>query len=89
MITRPLIRYHGGKFRLASWILQWLPPHRIYTEVYGGAASILLRKARSHGEVYNDIDGDIVNLFRVLRQSKDAARLAHVDADSNLTRRAD
>ncbi len=80
MITRPLIRYHGGKFRLASWILQWLPPHRIYTEVYGGAASILLRKARSHGEVYNDIDGDIVNLFRVLRQSKDAARLAQLCA---------
>ncbi|MDH4249361.1 MAG: DNA adenine methylase [Deltaproteobacteria bacterium] len=63
----PIIRYHGGKFRLAPWIIGHFPPHRIYTEAFGGAAGVLLQKPRSHGEVYNDLDGDVVTLFRVLR----------------------
>ena len=64
---RPALRYHGGKWMLAPWIISHLPAHRVYTEVYGGAASVLLRKPRSHAEVYNDLDGQVVNLFRVLQ----------------------
>lgn len=74
-ITRPLIRYHGGKFRLAAWLLQHFPPHRIYVEPYGGAASVLLQKPKCYAEVYNDLDGEIVNLFRVLQDDAKAARL--------------
>lgn len=65
--TRPIVRYHGGKWKLAPWIISHFPPHRVYTEAYGGGGSVLLRKVRSYGEVYNDLDGEIVNLFRVVR----------------------
>ena len=66
-VARPILRYHGGKWKLASWIIDNFPPHRTYTEPFGGAASVLLRKPRSYAEVYNDLDSEIVNIFKVAR----------------------
>ena len=74
-VTRPVLRYYGGKWKFASWIISFFPPHRTYVEVFGGAGSVLLKKPKSHTEVYNDIDEEVVNLFRVLRDKKQAEEL--------------
>lgn len=76
-VPRPALRWHGGKWLLAPWIVGFMPEHVRYCEPYGGAASVLLQKPRAHSEIYNDLDDCVVNFFRVLR-GKDAERLVHL-----------
>lgn len=67
----PPLRYVGSKWQLSDWIIQQFPPHRIYVEPFCGGASVFFRKHRSPLEVLNDLDGDIINFFDVLRTRPD------------------
>ena len=61
------VPYLGGKYFLLDKLLPMIPPHHAYVEVFGGGASLLLNKRPSPVEVYNDVDGELVNLFMVVR----------------------
>lgn len=63
--------YPGGKGRKADWIISRMPPHTCYVEPFGGSGAILYNKPESSVEVYNDINGDVVQFFRVLRERRE------------------
>lgn len=74
--SRPLLRWFGGKWRIAPWVISHMPPHALYCEPYGGAASVLMRKPRVRVEVVGDLDDELLNLFAVVRDEKLCNRLA-------------
>lgn len=67
---RPPFKCHGGKSYLAKWIIENLPENyqeMVYLEPFCGGASVLLNKEPSKEEIINDLDADIINLLRVVR----------------------
>jgi DNA adenine methylase len=68
----PCLRYPGSKWRMASWIAAHLPAHTTYVEPFFGSGAVFFRKPPSRVETINDIDGRVVNLFRVIRDHTEA-----------------
>jgi DNA adenine methylase len=68
---RLVFGWYGGKFSHLDWLLPLLPKTHHYCEPFGGSAAVLLNREPSPIETYNDIDGDVVNFFRVLRDRGD------------------
>jgi DNA adenine methylase len=77
--VKPVLRYPGSKWNIADWIISHFPPHIHYLEPYFGSGAVLFRKARSKIETVNDINGDVINLFRILRdRPQELADLIHM-----------
>lgn len=77
----PLVRrrriafgWYGGKFSHLDWLLPRLPTSGVhhYCEPFGGSAAVLLNRPPAPVETYNDLDGEVVTFFRVLRDQRDA-----------------
>ena len=64
--------WYGGKYSHLDWLLPLLPQATHYCEPFGGSAAVLINCLPAPIETYNDLDGDLVNFFRVLREQKDA-----------------
>ncbi len=64
--------WYGGKFSHLAWLLPLLPTTHSYCEPFAGSGAVLLNKGPSPVETYNDLDGEVVNFFRVLRDDKEA-----------------
>jgi len=63
--------WYGGKFSHLDWLLLILPTSHHYCEPFAGSAAVLLNRKASSVETYNDLDGEVVNFFRVLRENSD------------------
>lgn len=66
-----ILNYPGAKWGMAEQIVSLMPPHRSYLEPFFGSGAVLFNKSPSAIETVNDIDGDITNFFRVLREQTD------------------
>lgn len=72
---KAIVKYPGGKWRIAKWIISFFPDYHSYLEPFFGSGAVLFNKPRSNIETVNDLDGNVVNLFEWIR--RDPERLAH------------
>ena len=73
---RCVLNYPGSKWSLADWIVGLMPPHRSYLEPFFGSGAVFFSKAPAPIETINDLDGEIVNLFSVIRRQPEALAAA-------------
>ena len=66
---KALLKYPGGKWKIADWIISHFPEHKVYLEPFFGSGACFFIKSPTYTETINDINGDIVNLFRVCREN--------------------
>lgn len=63
-----ILKYPGAKNRIADWICGYIPPHKVYLEPYFGSGAVFFKKAPARIETLNDLDGNVVNYFRIIRE---------------------
>lgn len=64
-----VLKYPGAKARLADWICSYIPKHDVYVEPFAGSLAVLFNKQRCHIETVNDLHGEVVNFFKVVRDN--------------------
>jgi Site-specific DNA methylase len=84
MKYRTILRYPGAKWRIADWVIGHMPEHHSYVEPYFGSGAVFFRKLTSRIETINDLDENVINLFRCVRENLD--RLAALVAATPYSR---
>ena len=69
---KSVLRYPGAKWALSKWVVENLPKHEVYLEPFFGSGAVFFAKLQSRTETINDLDGNVVNLFRVMREQTEA-----------------
>lgn len=69
---KAILKYPGAKNRIAKWICSYIPQHNVYVEPYAGSLAVFFEKHPARIETLNDLDGDVVNYFRVIRNEPEA-----------------
>lgn len=100
MTTPRILHYPGSKWSIAKWIIGHMPAHRVYLEPFFGSGAVFFNKSPSKVETINDLNGEVVNLFRVVRErpdefayrirwtpyARDEYRLSHEPSDDDMER---
>ena len=82
---KTLLKYPGAKNRLAPWIVSHIPQHKVYCEPFLGSGAVFLNKEPAYNEILNDIDDDIYNFFKIVReQSEEFSRLCSTTSTRNV-----
>lgn len=71
---KTILKYPGAKNRIAKWICSYIPRHDVYLEPFAGSLAVLFEKSRCHIETVNDLNGEVVNFFRILRDNPEELR---------------
>lgn len=66
-----ILRRLGNKARVADMIISYFPPHKVFIDVFAGALGMFCNKPKAQYNILNDLDGDVYNLFNVVRTRKD------------------
>lgn len=86
---KPPFAYYGGKTTIAPWIVEHLPSHRHYVEPFAGSLAVLLAKPKTTFETVNDLDGDLMTFWRMLRdRPEDLARVCALTPHSRAEHQA-
>lgn len=72
----PILKYPGAKWRLADWVISFMPPHESYVEPYAGSLAVFFNKAPARINTLNDLDGNVVNFFNICRERPDELAVA-------------
>ena len=71
MINKTILKYPGAKNRIADWLLEYVPDHKLYVEPFFGGGALFFNKKPSYLEIINDLDDEVVNFFETLRNNGD------------------
>ena len=74
-MIKPPLKWQGCKMNILDWILSEFPEHKCFVDVFGGSGAVLLNKIPSNNDVYNDLNGNLATLFKVLCNKDDTQEL--------------